>query len=94
MADPGSPCGRVGLPISYTTAFRFCSRMDDAEELVAGYFHFMRSQRRRKPVEWTPDGQRLMRAIELRAENERRRALRQARLEWAEDRDAWEHQWR
>lgn len=68
--------------------------MGDAEELVAGYFHLMRSERRRKKVEWTPADHRLMRAIERSAEKERRRVLRQARLEWAEDRDAWERQWR
>lgn len=68
--------------------------MGDAEELVAGYFHLMRSQRRRKNVEWTTADHRLVRAIELSAENERRREMRQARLEWAEDRDAWERQWR
>jgi len=54
----------------------------------------MRSQRRKKKTEWTPAHHQMLRAIELRAENDRRRALRQARLEWAEDRDAWERQWR
>lgn len=94
MADPGFPRDCVGLPISYTTLFRFCSCMGDAEELVAGYFHLMRSQQRKGREEPTPAEQRLLRTIKRIAENERRRALRQARLEWAEDRDAWERQWR
>ncbi|MGO1303699.1 MAG: hypothetical protein ACTMKV_02820 [Sphingomonas parapaucimobilis] len=74
--------------------FRFRSRMDESERLIAGYFHLMRSQRRKKPVELTPADYRLLRSVQVRAENERRRVLRQARLEWAEDRDAWERQWR
>ena len=51
MADPGFPLRRAEIAISYMIAFRFCSRMDDAEELVPGYFHFILSQRRRKLVE-------------------------------------------
>lgn len=94
MADPGFPRHRVGLLISYTPTFRFCSRMDDTEELVTGYFHLMRSQHRKKRREPTPAEQRLVRTIERIAENDRRRVLRQARLDWAEDRDAWERQWR
>ncbi len=61
MADPGFPRHRVGLLISYTPTFRFCSRMDDTEELVTGYFHLMRSQHRKKRREPTPAEQRLVR---------------------------------
>ncbi|QXT34320.1 hypothetical protein KV697_10785 [Sphingomonas sanguinis] len=82
------------MPLSYKGMFRFRSHMDESEELIAGYFHFMRSQRRKKKAEWTAADARLLRSVQIRAEEERRAALRQARLEWAEDRDAWERQWR
>ncbi len=67
--------------------------MDETEQLVAGYFHLCRSLKRKKrPV--MSDDDPIIRAIRRRLEMEQRAELRQARLEWAEDRDEWERQFR
>jgi len=67
--------------------------MDETEQLVAGFFHLRRSlSRKKRPV--ISDDDRIMRSILDRKAQEERCALRQARLEWAEDRDDWERQWR
>lgn len=66
--------------------------MDESEQAIAAFFHLSRSLRRKRPL-IDPNGV-IMRAVLKRAADEERRALRQARLEWAEDRDAWERQWR
>ncbi|MEK9211366.1 hypothetical protein [Sphingomonas sp. 2378] len=71
--------------------------MDESEEMIAGFFHLTRSLRRERERQEKSRANKddpIMRAILNRIENERRRALRQARLEWAEDRDEWERRWR
>ncbi|APX64580.1 hypothetical protein AV944_00510 [Sphingomonas sp. LK11] len=67
--------------------------MNEVEQMVAAYFHLNRSLRRKERKERDPND-RLEQWIRREREKHERRALRQARLEWAEDRDAWERQWR
>ena len=73
--------------------FRFRSHMSESEQVVAAFFHLNRSLRRKKRDVIDPNDPFVLRMRRI-WENEQRRALRQARLEWAEDRDAWERQWR
>lgn len=67
--------------------------MNEIEQMVAGYFHLSRSlHRKKRPA--TPGEDRIMQSVLKLKEQEERCALRQARLEWAEDRDDWERRWR
>ncbi|WP_341210692.1 hypothetical protein [Sphingomonas paucimobilis] len=81
------------MPLSYNAPFHFRSRMSESEQLVAAYFHLNRSLSRKKRDLIDPNDPFFLRMKRI-FENQQRRALRQARLEWAEDRDAWERQWR